>query len=150
MTLDNVIWLLGIQGRNLIVPADKSKWSESSKNSYSYESCIEGYADISYKCYKCGNCAVFTAQDQKEAFEVRKCYVWQRRNLCAACYDEFSALKTAIKNYEKLWASESDLSKSTAPYIRDWFLALNMVPSFGKRANQAMITHLKKYLDNNA
>ncbi|MCQ3829158.1 hypothetical protein HXX02_06850 [Microbulbifer elongatus] len=134
----------------MIVPADKSKWSESSRNSYLYDSHIDHYADIPYNCYKCGDLSVFTALEQKEAFEVRKCYVWQRRTLCSSCYKELKKLKAAIKDYEKMWASEDESSKSSAPFVGEWLSALKQVHSFGKHPNGAMITHLEKHLGKNA
>lgn len=129
----------------MVVPADKSKWSEASKNSFSYDSCIEYYEDIPYHCYKCDAKAVFTAEEQKEAFEILKCYVWQRRVLCSECYTTLKSLEMKVTSFETQWKEETESSKPSASYIQEWLDLLTLLPSYGKRKNKAMIAHLSKY-----
>ena len=57
------------RSRNVVVNA--GRWSRSSKQSFSYASPPERYEDIHYSCWRCKTPSVFTAEEQKEAFEVR-------------------------------------------------------------------------------
>lgn len=70
------------------VRVDKEQWSRSSKQSLSYDFPKKTYKDTPYKCSLCFADAVFTAEEQKHAFEVRKAYIWQARVLCASCWAE--------------------------------------------------------------
>ena len=135
----------------MILPADKEKWSESSKNSYSYISSINSYyEDIAYKCYTCKVAAVFTAEEQKHAYEVEKRYIWQRRFLCHTCYSDFKKLKTRIAEFEAKWLQETEASKPDAQYLSDWLASLKLLPKYGKPANEGMIKHLSKLVHNQA
>jgi hypothetical protein len=73
------------------MPADQEQWSEASKRSRSYvkgADCV--YRDEYYWCANCGKPCVFTAADQKQAYEVEKRYIFQQRKLCNLCYKEKS------------------------------------------------------------
>ena len=129
------------------VSADKEMWSESSKKSLSYELANDFYENIPYRCYKCGEGDVFTAAEQKERFEVKKAYIWERRYLCNSCYIGFKSLKKEIADYEEKWKEESESSKATATYLRGWLSCLNKVPSYGKQKNESMVAHLFKLIN---
>ena len=129
---------------------DKEAWSKESKESLSYDFAKEFYEDITYQCWKCGKTAVFSAQDQKHSFEVLKNYVWQRCKLCNSCYAELVSLQNEVKRYEGLWSKETQHSKTSAPYLASWLLALQKIPGFGKPENTASINMLKKLVVKNA
>jgi hypothetical protein len=62
-------------------------WSDANRRSRSYEpGATVSYFDEYYWCSHCGAPCVFTAVDQKHAFEVEKRYFLQRRTLCDACW----------------------------------------------------------------
>jgi hypothetical protein len=62
-------------------------WSEASRRSRSYApGATVSYFDEYYWCSNCGAPSVFTAVDQKHAFEVEKRYFLQRRTLCDPCW----------------------------------------------------------------
>ena len=67
------------------VAADQEKWSEQSKQTISYHYKQE-YTDIEYSCWRCRAACVFTAQDQKYTYEVRKASIDQRRFLCGPVF----------------------------------------------------------------
>lgn len=46
------------------------------------------YMDEYYWCARCGAAAVFTALQQRHAYEVDKRYWLQRRKLCDGCHRE--------------------------------------------------------------
>jgi len=70
----------------LAVPTAPEHWSDSSKQSYAYQSPPREYSDRHYTCRHCRKAAVFTGQEQREAYEARKAYIWQARVLCAECF----------------------------------------------------------------
>ena len=53
------------------VTADPTQWSDESKRSVAFHFRRE-YSDIPYVCWRCKAACVFTAQDQKYAFEIKK------------------------------------------------------------------------------
>lgn len=75
--------------KNAWIPADQSFWSEASKRSRSYAPNRElRYYDEFYWCEHCRAPCVFTASDQKHAYEVEKRYLYQTRKLCDRCYKQ--------------------------------------------------------------
>jgi len=52
------------------VPCDPECWSEDSKRSVAYHFAPQAYRDKAYLCWRCKAPDVFTAADQKQAFEV--------------------------------------------------------------------------------
>ena len=80
------------------VPVDKSKWSDSSKRSFAFEIPKEYYEDIKYKCSHCRKRTVYTAAEQKIAFEEKKAYVSQRRVLCPKCWEEKRNIERELRD----------------------------------------------------
>ncbi len=75
------------QSRDATVAADPMKWSATSQRSRGFDPHgVRGYADEYYWCRRCGAPAVFTAEQQREAFEVRKKPIYQRRVHCERCW----------------------------------------------------------------
>lgn len=69
------------------VLADQSAWSDASKRSRSYEpDATIHYFDEFYWCERCDAPSVFTAIQQKHAYEVEKRYLFQTRKLCDGCH----------------------------------------------------------------
>jgi hypothetical protein len=60
------------------VPVDKEQWSEQSRRGLDYIFAAEHYEDIEFDCYACRAPSVFTAEQQKTLYEVKKAYVWAR------------------------------------------------------------------------
>ncbi|WAC75523.1 zinc-ribbon domain containing protein [Roseateles sp. SL47] len=74
------------------VLADTSLWSEASKRSRSYEpGTATHYFDEFYWCSHCRKPAVFTALQQKHAYEVEKRYLFQTRKLCDPCHQSMTS-----------------------------------------------------------
>ncbi|MBS0308803.1 MAG: zinc-ribbon domain containing protein, partial [Proteobacteria bacterium] len=59
------------------VPADPSKWSESSQQSVSAAWTTE-YTSLRYKCWRCGESSVFSAEEQRYTYEVKKANINQQ------------------------------------------------------------------------
>jgi hypothetical protein len=95
------------------VAADPTQWSEQSRRSYAAEYMTQ-YVDIKYFCWSCGEAEVFTAQDQKHAYEVEKRYFWQRRILCQKCWREATSIRKRLGEYRDRWSrSKASLAKDS-------------------------------------
>ena len=120
------------------IKTDRDKWSKESKQSITYNYAPEYYEDINYFCYKCGEHTIYLASEQKNAFEVEKRYIDQKRYLCKSCYKNLCELKKNIHEYEQKWKNETDECKKHAPYLKDWLRAINEIPNYGKSKNHCM------------
>ena len=129
------------------IPIDREKWSESSKRSYAFHYLKTHYEDIQYRCRKCNELAIFTAGEQKIAFEVKKNYIWQQHVLCTKCNDEFYKLKIREKEFQHSWSKYRSTLKNDQQFLSDWLNILNTLPAYGKRPRSSMIKLLNKLLD---
>jgi hypothetical protein len=105
--------------RPLSVSADPAQWSEKSKKSVKYEF-IRAYKDMPYKCWHCKASSVFTAQDQKYTFEVKKASVDQRRILCAVCWSESNKIRAKLSECEEQWAAAKPQLKADKAFLGRW------------------------------
>lgn len=101
------------------VAADPNQWSEQSKQSVAFGFKRE-YVDEPYKCWRCSAACVFTAQDQKYTFEVKKASIDQRRKFCAACWSESHRLRTAMAERETRWAAERNTLRTDRNFLTEW------------------------------
>src|ERR1022692_2585845 len=85
------------------VPVDPNHWSEKSKQSSMFLTPPASYEDIEYECWHCGKAAIYSAAEQKLAFEVRKAYIWQRRTLCRKCWLERERIEKGIRDSKSRW-----------------------------------------------
>lgn len=123
---------------------EKEKWSESSKRSFAYSgSSSTFYENISYRCTKCSRPSIFTAEDQKYAFEVLQQYIWKRRTLCTNCHLNYDVLRLNEKRFQEKWAANKKELRKNYQFLCDWLKLLEEVPSYGKRPHYSMIEMLK-------
>ena len=101
------------------VKADPKKWSQESQRSYASEF-TNKYTDINYFCWRCGKPDVFSAEDQKESYEVNKNYFWQRRILCKNCWSESNAIKKELGTCQKRWLDEKASLKKDVAFLSRW------------------------------
>ncbi|MCE3603833.1 zinc-ribbon domain-containing protein [Massilia sp. P8910] len=77
------------------IPADTTRWSAQSQNSVPCQfGWVTHYTDKAYVCRTCGTPCIFTAQDQKYTYEVKKAYIDQKRNLCRPCWNQANAIRS--------------------------------------------------------
>ncbi len=123
---------------------DRDQWSESSKNSYAYYYKRTYYDDIHYVCRKCKHAAVFTGEDQKISYEVKKNYIWQRRTLCAECNAKLYALKIAHKALEARWAKGKSSLSQDQKFLQAWLAVLASFPLYGSRIGGSMEAKIRR------
>ena len=125
------------------VEVDKEQWSESSKQSYAYQSGKHCYDDITYTCRKCGQEAVFLGEEQKVAFEIKKQYIWKRRVLCPDCNGKLFALRIVQREFEARWAAERNELSRDLKFLRAWQEVLAAFPEYGSRVGGNMVKRIE-------
>jgi hypothetical protein len=127
------------------VPADPSQWSAKSRRSYSF-GFVKEYRDITYKCFRCKQSAVFSAVDQKYTFEIKKAPIDQRRHLCESCWRESLVIERDIEACRQQWKASKPSLKLDQPFLTRWLELLTSGESYGHRANTAAKNMLRKLL----
>lgn len=115
--------------RPTTVAANPEQWSEKSRQSYSYHY-IRDYSDIPYVCMRCRADSVFTAQDQKYTFEIKKASIDQRRSLCGACWSEAHQIRTGIADCDALWLEAKAKLQSDPEFLKRWMDFLVRLEAF--------------------
>jgi len=128
------------------VLVDATKWSAKSKQSAIVEFPPKEYEDIAYACWRCKKPSIYTAEDQRHAFEVRKAYIWQRRVLCAACWRERLRIERAIGKARASWKANRKVLKNDRRFLRNWLALLERARTYGSRPDTAGIAMLARLL----
>ena len=128
------------------IPLNRDEYSDESKRSLGHEYLGDEYKDIKYKCAKCEKKALFTASEQKQAFEVRKEYMWIKRTLCTPCWREMRKIKSKLQAMELHYCENKEQSLNSKDFLTSWLTLLVLHPQYGKTANPARIVFVKKYL----
>jgi hypothetical protein len=128
------------------IPAAPEQWSEKSKQSVSYHYKRE-YTDIEYSCWRCKTSCLFTAQDQKYTFEVKKASIDQRRFLCESCWSESHSIRTMIANCDAQWAALKANLQNDQEFLEQWLGLLIRLEEFVPyKPDTAKKNMLKKFI----
>lgn len=134
--------------RSTSVAADPEQWSPQSKQSVAYQ-ChfVHEYVDRPYACRRCGTACVFTAEDQRYTFEVKKASIDQRRKFCPACWSASHALKSKLAEREARWAETKDALHSDREFLAGWLELLTQWGEFEPyKQDVARINMLRGFL----
>ena len=104
------------------------------------------YEDICYDCIACGAPSTFTAEAQKQAFELRKAYIWQRRVLCDACFETRRTCERELRAIRSRWRASRAEALRDAAMLQRWLDLLCLLPRYGARRDVAAIAMLRKTL----
>jgi hypothetical protein len=127
-------------------PADPNQWSEQSKRSAAYHFKYR-YVDAPYKCWRCGAACLFTAQDQKYTFEVKKASIHRRRTFCSACWSESHRLRAALSEHDARWVFDKSNLRSDNKFLTEWLELLACWQAFAPyKQDIAKINMLRKLL----
>jgi hypothetical protein len=132
----------------LPVLVNAENWSEESRHSLKYISAPIEYRDIQFTCYRCRTVAVYSAAEQRESFEVKKRYLWQRRILCQQCFLVRLAFEKEIKGFNIRWLTERQLMEKDPELLKRWLELLRDLPFYGARKNIAHIAMIVKLIGN--
>lgn len=111
------------------VLADVSEWSEKSKQSVAFLFRRE-YTDIPYNCWHCRAACIFTAEDQKFTFEVKKASVNQRRILCNACWVESNRIRALLRECEEKWRESKAQLRGEGIFLVQWLELLEALEQY--------------------
>jgi hypothetical protein len=126
---------------------NKEKWSESSKRSFAYSGSTEMYyIDFAYRCAKCSQRSVFSADDQKIEYEVNQRFIGHKRTLCTACHLKVEELRNTEKLFQEKWSENKEILKSDRQFLSAWIGILEEIPSYGKKSDHDLIAALKKLI----
>ena len=129
------------------VPTNPEAWSSSSKRSYVYELAPSEYCDRHYKCLRCSEPCVFTAEAQQEAYEIRKEYIWQKRKLCNNCYREKVEIEKSLSECRQLWQTEKSRLSTSAQFLTRWLGHLEAHVDYGGKLDQGNIKMIKALIE---
>jgi Probable zinc-ribbon domain len=127
------------------VPCDPESWSEESKRSVAYLfRPPRPYRDKAYQCWRCGARDVFTAVEQKHAFEVRKVNISQQRILCLVCHSEWVRLEREASECRRRWATERHTLLCDSDFLDRWLEVLESLPDYNGARDEANIVMLHR------
>jgi hypothetical protein len=128
-------------------PADPQLWSAQSQRSVS-AAWTKDYRDIEYKCCRCGAPSVFTAQDQKYTFEVKKAPIDQRRTLCENCWRRSLEIARELGVNAERWAREKPELTKDREFLEAWLRLLEQQEQYvAYRPDTAKKNMLRKLLN---
>lgn len=130
------------------VSVNSEAWSEASRRSVVYGMAPSHYEDIEYRCWHCGDDAVFSAAEQKRAFEVRGAYVWQRRVLCTPCKLDSEGLKRELQAHQLRWRSDRPVASLDRAFLERYLWLHRELPKYGSRTDTAAIRMLGRHIAN--
>jgi hypothetical protein len=128
------------------VRATPANWSESSQRSAISFCHPPHYEDIDYRCTVCGHAAVFSASEQKEAYEVKKRYIWERRHLCKGCYLQFRRIQRKLRECRLKWEAGKATLRRDPAFLREWLDLFEAHHRHGAKRDTANIRRLEKLL----
>lgn len=128
------------------VPVDTSQWSQASRRSMTCEPIGDHYSDRTLSCRNCRNAFVFSAQQQRETYEVRKAYIAQQRCLCPQCWPQRLQLVGELKRLRSRWASDRAGVKRDPQALRRWRELLAQAPRYGLRRDRAQCAMVDRLL----
>lgn len=132
------------------VQMNKDLWSEASRRGLDYAFASEFYEDIPFVCFTCGAKSIFTAEQQKYTYEVKKAYVWARHVLCPTCFKKKNELSAESASFLATWLQDKGTIATNPARISRWKDVLELLPKYGERKDTARIRMLSKLLENAA
>ena len=85
------------------IRVQKELWAPKSRGGLDEYFAGEFYEDKTFLCRACGKPSVFTAEQQKYTYEVKKALIYQEHVLCESCFNERTRLEAASNAFLELW-----------------------------------------------
>lgn len=127
------------------VPANPANWSPQSQRSVSAEWTKE-YTSYRYNCWRCRASAVFSAEDQRYTYEVKKAPIDQNRILCEDCWRRANQIATELSKCEEDWAGSKHDLRRDREFLERWSQLLDerdqYVPYRSDSAKKNMLAKL--------
>jgi hypothetical protein len=82
------------------------------------------YTPIHYSCWRCKSPAVFSAEDQRYTYEVKKASINQQRVLCRPCWDRSNAIAAELDRCQSQWNESKPLLSKNREFLSHWLALL--------------------------
>lgn len=129
------------------VAADPTRWGEGSQGSVASHFTTR-YDDIHYRCWHCREPAVFTALEQKRAYEVKQVNINQQRILCTPCWRASHAIAAQLEAHAAAWQASRSTLRSDPAFLQAWLeLLLQRDTYVPNRRDTARVNMLRKLLE---
>ncbi|WP_348943990.1 hypothetical protein ABHF33_10865 [Chitinibacter sp. FCG-7] len=122
---------------------DRTKWHKPTYLGH-YDENASHYEGIRCYCKKCGLSFVFSAESQKNAFEVEHRYPGWLPTLCPMCSEQWERLKQDVIRFENLWESNHSQFASDQAFLKNWLASLQEAQKYGKKDFGSRICMLVK------
>lgn len=125
----------------------REQWSAASQRSLAFHSSAKVYEDRAYRCNRCAVQAVFTAAEQKRAYETEKQSIWCYRTLCQQCYGTFCRLKITHQQCQLQRQQNRAALASDVRFLTQWLAVMEALPSYRPQKKcSPMATLLRRLL----
>jgi Probable zinc-ribbon domain len=121
-------------------------WAPKSRGGLDEYFAGEFYEDKPFDCRACGKPSVFTAEQQKYTYEVKKALIHEQHVLCESCFTERTRLEAASVAFLKLWKHNKAVLQAHVGELGRWKEVLVLLPKYGVRQDTARIRMLTKLL----
>ena len=108
------------------------------------------FVDRNYSCVNCKQPSVFTAELQRQAYEVGKKDRNYHRVLCSNCFLKHHELKAAAIAYQRQWAAEKAKLSNNTVFLRNWLQVLRGLEEAGAKTDDGNINMILRLLANSA
>ena len=125
---------------------NREAYSISSKRSIGFEYIGDFYEDKKYRCKKCYKDDVFTAEEQKECFEVKKKYMWQQRFLCRLCYKEMCLIRQKLQIIDEKYQNDKSSVLGDEEILGVWLSLLKKYSKYYQKEDTSKINFVIKAL----
>mgnify|MGYP001606110043 CR=1 FL=1 len=128
---------------------EPDRYSQSSKQSYGHEirSRQKYYEDIEYVCRSCGRKDIYSAFEQKKAYENRKDYICCTRVLCQKCWRNKRNLLKLAHEMEKQYCLNKQVHLNSEKFLREWLHVLCEYKKYSYRFNHQRIRFIERHLE---
>lgn len=96
---------------------------------------------------------MFSAEDQRHSYEVKKHHVWQRRILCRGCWAEANEIRKRLATCRQQWSASKAKLKNDIVFLSSWLRLLTSleeyVPYKPDKATVGMLAKLIKRNESN-
>lgn len=134
------------ENERVSVPTNPNNWSKETRQMTDRYGEPTHYFDEYYWCECCAAMAVFTAEEQRVAYEERKAYLCQRRTLCSTCHEHRTRIVSELKDIRALWRSDRSRLQADTQFLDRWLRLLHDHVKHGGAADESHMEMLGRLL----
>jgi hypothetical protein len=129
----------------MLIPIDRAQWSKSDQinGARFYDNRAKFYGSIAYRCWKCETPCVFTAEAQKNAYEIQKKNSSWFPSLCSTCQVELEKFRVQDCECQSQWNENRDDLKNNLEFLQRW-LTITKVLISCKKGNPDVVKMLAR------